>query len=57
MAALKRALKPHQVDIVEQLYGLNGGDMRLQKDVAAERNLTRARICQIKEVGSARIEQ
>lgn len=50
IAALRRALKPHQADIVEQLYGLNGGDPQLQKDVAAQRNLTRARIFQIKEV-------
>ena len=48
--ALRRAVKPRQAAILEALYGLDGGGGQLQKDVATQHNLTRARIYQIKEV-------
>jgi hypothetical protein len=51
--ALRRAVKPRQAAILEALYGLDGGGGQLQKDVAAQHNLTRARIYQIKEVRCA----
>lgn len=51
--ALRRAVKPRQAAILEALYGLDGSGGQLQKDVAAQHNLTRARIYQIKEVRCA----